>query len=291
MTYAHSPHPKHHVFDGFPTCFAPSTIGTMHSGSVCLRSFVDEHRSEAELAETRIARTDTRAADHISVLKKLALCSSLESSVSFLISRRQLSQLHPSVAAACSARDRRPNCGPIHENIQNTIESISQSQDVASTDVQLRRVKRIKREETCVLSGSRQSTRLAELVHDNTRGRRELIPSDDRISENLGVTDHLPSISYRVVIKREEIQTNNDVIIFTATTYLVVQGQEWHTGVNGFSALCTQSHHLQPGAMDLLRQLIDGNVTWSTHQNLPENHQKTNGKKCWATFKRKAWKI
>lgn len=50
-------------------------------------------------------------------------------------------------------------------------------------------------------------------------------------------------------------------------TGLVVQSKEGHGGVNGFPALSTQPHHLQPCLVDLLCQLIDGDVTGSTHQH------------------------
>lgn len=49
-------------------------------------------------------------------------------------------------------------------------------------------------------------------------------------------------------------------------TGLVVQSQEGHRGVNGLPALGTQPHHLEAGLVDLLRELVDGNVTGSTHQ-------------------------
>lgn len=46
---------------------------------------------------------------------------------------------------------------------------------------------------------------------------------------------------------------------------LVVQSQEGHGGVNGFPALGTQPDHLQTRLVDLLRQLINGDVTGSAH--------------------------
>lgn len=45
-----------------------------------------------------------------------------------------------------------------------------------------------------------------------------------------------------------------------------MQSQEGHRGVNGLPALGTQPHHLEAGLVDLLRELVDGNVTGSTHQ-------------------------
>lgn len=48
-------------------------------------------------------------------------------------------------------------------------------------------------------------------------------------------------------------------------TGLVVQSKKGHGRVNGFPALGTQPHHLQPSLVDLLCQLINGDVTGSTH--------------------------
>lgn len=48
---------------------------------------------------------------------------------------------------------------------------------------------------------------------------------------------------------------------------LVVQSKEGHGRVDGFPALGTQPHHLQPSLVDLLCQLVNCNVTGSTHQH------------------------
>ena len=50
---------------------------------------------------------------------------------------------------------------------------------------------------------------------------------------------------------------------------LVVESQEGNWRVNGLTRLGTQSHHLQPCAVDLLSQLVHGNVARGTHQHLP----------------------
>jgi hypothetical protein len=48
---------------------------------------------------------------------------------------------------------------------------------------------------------------------------------------------------------------------------LVVQGQERHWGVDGLTALGAQAHDLQPRLVDLLRQLIHGDVAGCAHQH------------------------
>lgn len=52
-------------------------------------------------------------------------------------------------------------------------------------------------------------------------------------------------------------------------TGLIVQSQEGHRRVDGLPALGAQPHHLEPRLVDLLCQLVDGNVTGSTHQHWP----------------------
>lgn len=52
-------------------------------------------------------------------------------------------------------------------------------------------------------------------------------------------------------------------------TGLVVQSQEGHRRVDSLPALGTQPHNLEAGLMDLLRQLVDSNVTGSAHQHWP----------------------
>lgn len=50
---------------------------------------------------------------------------------------------------------------------------------------------------------------------------------------------------------------------------LVVQGQEGHGGVDGLAALGTQTNHLEAGLVDLLCQLVHGDVAGGTHQHRP----------------------
>lgn len=50
---------------------------------------------------------------------------------------------------------------------------------------------------------------------------------------------------------------------------LVVQGQEGHWGVNGLAALGTEAYHFQPCLVDLLCELVDGDVTWGTDKYRP----------------------
>ena len=46
-----------------------------------------------------------------------------------------------------------------------------------------------------------------------------------------------------------------------------MQGQEGHGRIYGLSALGTQAHHFQARQVDLLRQLVHGNVGWCTDQD------------------------
>ena len=48
---------------------------------------------------------------------------------------------------------------------------------------------------------------------------------------------------------------------------LVMQCEEGHGGIDGLSALGRQPHHPQPTLVQLLRQLVDGNVGRRTHQH------------------------
>lgn len=56
---------------------------------------------------------------------------------------------------------------------------------------------------------------------------------------------------------------------------LVVQSEEGHGRVDGLSALGTQPHHLQARLVDLLSELIHGDVTWSAHKNWPAGEFKS----------------
>lgn len=58
-------------------------------------------------------------------------------------------------------------------------------------------------------------------------------------------------------------------------TSLVVQSQEGHRGVDGLPALGAQSHHLKACLVDLLCELINGNVTGSTYQHRPGGEKVT----------------
>ena len=46
-----------------------------------------------------------------------------------------------------------------------------------------------------------------------------------------------------------------------------MQGQEGDGRVDGLATLGTQSHHLQPGLVDLLSKLIDGDVGRRAHEH------------------------
>lgn len=50
---------------------------------------------------------------------------------------------------------------------------------------------------------------------------------------------------------------------------LVVQSQEGHWRVNGLPALGTEAYNLQSCLVDLLCELVHGDVTWGTDQHRP----------------------
>lgn len=50
---------------------------------------------------------------------------------------------------------------------------------------------------------------------------------------------------------------------------LVVQSEEGHGRVDGLPALGTQPHNLQARLVNLLCELVHGDVTWSTYKNWP----------------------
>ena len=57
-----------------------------------------------------------------------------------------------------------------------------------------------------------------------------------------------------------------------AVLHLTVQCQEGHAGVEGFTRLGRQTHDLKPSHVDLLGELVDGDVRWSAHKDLAGVH-------------------
>ena len=50
--------------------------------------------------------------------------------------------------------------------------------------------------------------------------------------------------------------------------HLIVQRQVLHGAVHCLARFGTQTHHLEPSGVNLLRQLVHGHVGWRTHENL-----------------------
>ena len=69
---------------------------------------------------------------------------------------------------------------------------------------------------------------------------------------------------------------------------LVMQSQEWHWWLNGLPALGTQPDNLQSSLVNLFRQLINSNVTGSTHQDWSANVRKSR-KSCDSYIKYSCW--
>ena len=65
----------------------------MYTGFSGLSSFIDQHRPELELAETRVSSTDTGAADHVGGAQDLLLALTKESLVLPLVVRAQFALL------------------------------------------------------------------------------------------------------------------------------------------------------------------------------------------------------